>query len=365
VWNDQLWVGTMDWSYLAAHAANKIFDPSAPPLTTIGAGGDFELGPTNIFSFFNIIQGADLMFFQDSSTPAIPESLTGVGNATSYGVRNILPSSTADDSLFLGMANPMNLLTAPSLGPYQGGWELIQLSAIPGSTPVNTLTGFSCTPNALVGPGLVQCTVTLEYPTGSTGAQVPIIPFPINIPGSPFVLLPANVSVQPGQNSGIFVIFIPEVPAASETAIEAAYNGGTRVATVQLTPGVPRINGVAGALALANSSPLVIGVNVQITNGGTGVADALTLTTITAKTLAGTGTVTYLGQTYPGGSAALPINLGTLQVGSLFTETIELFFSVPSTVARFSVTETGTVQDLRGNSYQWSTGQTVFPSQAK
>jgi hypothetical protein len=197
------------------------------------------------------------------------------------------------------------------------------------------------------------------------GAQVPLAIFPVAIPGSPSVVLPASASIPANQSSGTFVTFIPEVPAPTESAFEAVFNGGTRVAAVQLSPGIPQVGGVTSSLALASSSPQVIGVNVLLTNNGTGVADSIMMNSVTAKTLAGTGTVTYLGESYPGGSAALPVSLGTLQIGSLFSRTVELFFSVPSTVARFSLTETGTVQSLAGTTYQWSTGQTVFPSQAK
>jgi hypothetical protein len=34
----------------------------------------------------------------------------------------------ADDNLYLGMANPMNLLTDPDDSVPEGGWELLSLS---------------------------------------------------------------------------------------------------------------------------------------------------------------------------------------------------------------------------------------------
>jgi hypothetical protein len=49
------------------------------------------------------------------------ESLAGVGNQTNYGIRNMF----AADTLFLGTANGMNLMTDPS-GPL-GGWEVIEV----------------------------------------------------------------------------------------------------------------------------------------------------------------------------------------------------------------------------------------------
>lgn len=113
VWDDRLWVGTMDWSYLLKEG--------------IAAAG-IELPPA---AFSNQTSGADLFYFPNSSSPALPESVSGVGNYTSYGVRNIL----ASDNLFLGMANPMNLLTDLTDDLPEGGWELLELSRKTENTP--------------------------------------------------------------------------------------------------------------------------------------------------------------------------------------------------------------------------------------
>jgi hypothetical protein len=105
VWNNRLWVGTMDWSYLASRGFG-LFGISVPPKL---------INPSTF--------GGDLYSFANSNSPANPESLTGVDNYTDYGIRNMLPSG---GSLFLGMANNMNLLTNPN-GPLPlGGWELIE-----------------------------------------------------------------------------------------------------------------------------------------------------------------------------------------------------------------------------------------------
>jgi len=64
--------------------------------------------------------GADLLSFASPTAPARVESLAGVGNQTNYGIRNMF----AADTLFLGTANGMNLLTNPA-SP-MGGWELIE-----------------------------------------------------------------------------------------------------------------------------------------------------------------------------------------------------------------------------------------------
>ena len=71
---------------------------------------------------FTPSMGANLFRFPDSSSPAIAESVDGLGNYASYGIRTMI----SDDALYLGMANPMNILTDDK-GDNIGGWELIKL----------------------------------------------------------------------------------------------------------------------------------------------------------------------------------------------------------------------------------------------
>jgi len=116
VWNDKLWVGTLDFGYLLAliqmretlpEGANELVPKS--PIT----GAD----ETSTY-------GADLYFFSDTASPARAENVTGFGNYASYGVRRLVPTPT---SMFMGMANPMNLLTDTTDTLPEGGWELIEL----------------------------------------------------------------------------------------------------------------------------------------------------------------------------------------------------------------------------------------------
>jgi hypothetical protein len=99
IFRNQLFVGTMDFSYLLAE------------------GG---LGVSLNIPFQDILlpsdPGADLMRFPSTSSPAIAESIGGMGNETTYGIRTMV----SDDNLYLGMANPMNLHA-------DGGWELLKL----------------------------------------------------------------------------------------------------------------------------------------------------------------------------------------------------------------------------------------------
>jgi hypothetical protein len=104
VWNNRLWIGTMDWSYLAAKGST-LFGIPIPPRPTDAA-----------------YYGADVLSFFSAESPANLENLKGLGNFTNYGVRNLF----AADTLFLGIANGMNLLTNPAGPAPLGGWELIE-----------------------------------------------------------------------------------------------------------------------------------------------------------------------------------------------------------------------------------------------
>ena len=66
--------------------------------------------------------GADFWYFTDSDKPAKLINGNGMGNGTSYGIRNLV---AGPDNLWIGIANPMNLRTDPAHNP--GGWKLMQL----------------------------------------------------------------------------------------------------------------------------------------------------------------------------------------------------------------------------------------------
>lgn len=116
VWNDKLWVSTFDWSYIAYLSQSIETIPAASKQLTLKPPrmGALDLSP----------YGADLYFFSDTTNPAKAETVTGLGNYASYGVRRLAPTST---SMFAGMANPMNLLTDTTDTLPEGGWELIEM----------------------------------------------------------------------------------------------------------------------------------------------------------------------------------------------------------------------------------------------
>jgi len=112
-YEDQLFVGTMDFSYMIYLGIETLLESFLG--TAAPEGAAFLRGFLNegVLSEF---LGADLFRFPSTNHCAVPESINGVGNYSSYGIRTML----SDDGLYLGMANPMNLFP-------EGGWELIRL----------------------------------------------------------------------------------------------------------------------------------------------------------------------------------------------------------------------------------------------
>ncbi len=109
VYNNQLYVGTMDWSYLdgvlsSSNSNLSDYFPALPP------------------ALIQMQYGADLWHFSSATRAATPVSYNGVTNNLNYGIRTMVVSG---GSLYLGSANPMNMATTPQKP--NGGWELIQM----------------------------------------------------------------------------------------------------------------------------------------------------------------------------------------------------------------------------------------------
>jgi probable HAF family extracellular repeat protein len=134
---------------------------------------------------------------------------------------------------------------------------------------------------------------------------------------------------------------------------DANGNVGSATSIVTVTVGTPRITGSTAGIGTDPSGAIY--VNVVLTNTGTGNAQNLQIKTLTIRTLSGTGTVTYNTTLSP----ALPLTLGNLSVGaSIITK---IYLNVPNTVTRISITESGPVQDVAGDNYNYSTAEGVVP----
>jgi hypothetical protein len=106
-YSDQLFIGTMDWSYLLGDALPMVLDVLGVSLLQL------PLMPLPTY-------GADLFRMPSVQSAAVPETISGLGNYLNYGLRNLI----ADDGLYVGTANPMNLCTDPTDLVPEGGWEL-------------------------------------------------------------------------------------------------------------------------------------------------------------------------------------------------------------------------------------------------
>jgi len=149
VYDERLWVGTMDVSGLLAYGTGAL---------TSELGG-VEGAIVDVLS--TTVVGADLWFFVDADVPALPEVLNGAGNPANYGFRTM---ATDGERLYVGTANPMNLLTgAQNRGEGVGGWELLAIDARESNTPVGENVQVELGEGAMVE----FCSVTGEGITGA------------------------------------------------------------------------------------------------------------------------------------------------------------------------------------------------------
>jgi hypothetical protein len=135
VYNGELFIGTFDWSYLLFESLFDIYGNSSPGFAGLDldfgaasiAGTDADTIPDEVIEAARKFEGADLLRIHNPNEPAYVVSLNGVGNFSNYGVRNMLQVGS---QLYIGTANPFNLLNPPTNANYDnqlGGWELLHL----------------------------------------------------------------------------------------------------------------------------------------------------------------------------------------------------------------------------------------------
>jgi len=117
----RLFVGTMDWSYLA----KDLLPQTAAGMGYPAAAAASTAGPDPI-TIDPQLYGGDLWMFGSNLRPATAVDTQGLaGNYLNYGIRTMVADGS---TLYLGMANPMNLRTDPTDDVPEGGWELIKLT---------------------------------------------------------------------------------------------------------------------------------------------------------------------------------------------------------------------------------------------
>jgi uncharacterized repeat protein (TIGR01451 family) len=161
--------------------------------------------------------------------------------------------------------------------------------------------------------------------------------------------LPSGASIQ------MSLIIAPTVVGtiANTASVTSSLSDPTLLnnsATVSsLVVGRPSISARATVQSMVGTT---VTLALQLTNTGTGSAQNLALSQITPRTLSGSGTVVFIGPN-------LPLALGALSVGA--SQTVSLMFTVPASVTRFSLSESGSVADTIGDIYSLTLAQAVVP----
>ncbi len=235
----RLWIGTMDWSYLLFDAGETILrnyletqqlslgdllaqlDPQLPQLLQQYAEC------LNVPEDLPTTMGADLFYVPADGMPAYPESLAGVGNYTSYGVRNLL---SVNGTLYAGMANPMNLLTDGADDVPEGGWELIALTDVPPNTPAGQNVQVTLPDGSTVG----FCSVGV--PGYTAGLWVPM-PCCGMVPPPPDGYPPSDRALLVGSSAGWSPCSSSSVPPTLANVCIPDTTGGGRVFQLQLVDG--------------------------------------------------------------------------------------------------------------------------------
>jgi putative cofactor-binding repeat protein len=158
-------------------------------------------------------------------------------------------------------------------------------------------------------------------------------------------------SVSPGGSCTINVGFAPKAEGTRTGAITISDNALGSPQTVSLRgTGVGR-PALSAKITVQSKVGTTLTLGIQITNVGTGAAVNVLITQVTLTTLSGSGTVTL-------NSPSLPYAVGTLAVGA--SVPITLSFNVPTTVTKFSMAGSGTMQDIIGDTIPFATPVAIF-----
>ncbi|MCX2861428.1 hypothetical protein OOZ63_06205 [Paucibacter sp. PLA-PC-4] len=159
------------------------------------------------------------------------------------------------------------------------------------------------------------------------------LPFKLLVPGSGFIHLVVRAYDIAGQSAAKDAKFF----------INSACDQG----------GPPRLAGTVVAQGFAATG--IYFIDVQLSNSGLGLAQAIQIKAVRPRTLSGSGTVSYNGALSP----ALPITVPDLTMGQ--SSIVRLHFNVPASVTRFSVVEDGVMTDKFGRVLNFSISQSVIP----
>lgn len=308
-----------------------------------------------LITFIAIVTGKNptgSIFFLDGSTPLF-DPLSPNNGVTGTTLANRTPNSHSTP-----LSNGQASLAISTLSV--GTHSITAVYLGDGSNASSTSPVLSQAVQSAAAPPLVTPPAGISIPatqaTGATSSASSVLAAFLAGATATSTLPTAPVQLAP-QVGGLAVTGSTVFPIGTTTVTftfkDANGNLGSATSTVTVAVGVPRIAGTSGGVGTDPSGAIY--VKVVFTNLGTGNARNLQINTLTLRTLAGTGTVTYNTALSP----ALPIVIGSLDVGKSVTTTV--YLNVPSTVTRMSLTESGPVQDVLGTNYNYSTAQAVFP----
>jgi hypothetical protein len=206
-----------------------------------------------------------------------------------------------------------------------------------GVTDAPTAAGIDTTPPVVTVPG--NMTVLATGPNGG--------------PAEWFATAFDNISGQlvPVCAPGIGSTFPIGTTTVTCTAVDAAGNVGSASFTVTVIVGVPNL-----VIRVTGQGRDPVGgfyLDMEFNNNGTGMMSVWNIQSLVLKTLTGTGTVTYTGNLVlvPSQATNYPPGIGYGR----------MYFNVPSTVKRFSLTLSGNFANALGVFRTYSFGQAVIP----
>jgi hypothetical protein len=290
----------------------------------------------------------------DRTPPVIEVVASPAPNAFGWNNSDVTVSFAASDTLS-GLAGLSPL--APVLVTGEGtGQEIIgTASDVAGnSASASVVVNLDKAPPVITPPSDVTIPATeAGGTTGNASTQLAVF-----LTGGSAVdtLDPSPQSLSPlvgGIEADSTTLFPPGTTPVTFRFSDAAGNIGNATANVTVVLGQPRLSGAVAGKGV--QSPGVLFVDVRFSNTGTGNARNVRINQATLRTLSGSGTVTYNGALSP----ALPYAIGSLDLGA--STTVRFYLNVPSTVTRFSITETGALQNVAGTGFSYSIGQPIIP----
>lgn len=161
----------------------------------------------------------------------------------------------------------------------------------------------------------------------------------------------ATAAIAPGQTESGFEIVTPHSTSEYLSSHWTAFfTDGTAASGLITLATAPRISVKIGTQTLGTSNQWQVSLNVA--NTGSDSASGITLSEIALRTIVGDGSASIV-------SPAAPVNVGNLSAGE--QTSVPLVISVPASVKKLSITETGTLQASDGSHPSFSSAQVMYP----